>query len=78
MTQLPSELLVAKELADACDVPMCLVDADGNPVHYNEAAKTILLGYRDAAAGLTLAELGRAWSSRTSKARTSLSSSCRS
>ena len=58
MTQLPSELLVAKELADACDVPMCLVDADGNPVHYNEAAKTILLGYRDAAAGLTLAELG--------------------
>jgi PAS domain-containing protein len=58
VTQLPRELLVAKELADACDVPMCLVDADGNPVHYNEAAKTILLGYRDAAAGLTLAELG--------------------
>jgi PAS domain-containing protein len=58
VTQLPRELLVAKELADASDVPMCLVDADGNPVHYNEAAKTILMGYRDAASGLTLPELG--------------------
>lgn len=58
MTELASELRVAKQLADACDVPMCLVTADGNPVHYNEAAKTALLGYRDAAEGLTPVELG--------------------
>lgn len=58
VTRLPTELLLAKQLADVCDVPMCLVDADGNAVHYNEAAKTVLLGYRDAAAGLTPAELG--------------------
>ena len=58
VTRLPAELLLAKQLADVCDVPMCLVDADGNAVHYNEAAKTVLLGCRDAAVGLTPAELG--------------------
>ena len=58
MTELASELLIAKELADACDVPMCLVAADGNAVHYNQAAHTTLWGYRDAAVGLTAAELG--------------------
>ena len=56
--QLPAELLLAKQLADALKTPICLVDADGNPVHYNEAAETLLGHGRAGIEALTPAELG--------------------
>ena len=48
MIRLPAELLLAKQLADALMTPICVVDADGTPVHYNQAAET-LLGFGGAA-----------------------------
>ena len=58
VVQLPTELLLARQLADALETPICLVDAEGNAVHYNEAAQS-LLGQRGAAIeALTYLELG--------------------
>lgn len=55
--QLPGTLLLAKQLADALRTPICLADADGNAVHYNEAAES-LLGFCGAVDPLTPLELG--------------------
>ena len=58
VTQLPPELVLAKQLADALKTPICIVDAGGNAVHFNEAAEMLLGRDRAATEALTALELG--------------------
>ena len=56
--QPPDELVMARQLSDALETPICVVDADGSALHYNEAAEA-LLGYRGPnVENLTHLELG--------------------
>jgi hypothetical protein len=66
MTELPTELLLAKQLTATLDTPTFLIDAGGNLVHYNHAAG-ILLGrpWQDTWPTLTPAVWGARWAPTT-------------
>ena len=66
MTELPTEVLLAKRLTAALDTPTFLIDADANLVYYNQAAGILLgLPWQDTWPTLTPAVWGPRWAPTT-------------
>jgi PAS domain-containing protein len=66
MTELPTEVRLAKQLTAALDTPTFLIDADANLVYYNQAAGILLgLPWQDTWPTLTPAVWGPRWAPTT-------------